>query len=98
MTPLDIRKALLDAGTTGAAIARDIGCQRQQVSTTINGHSRTPYIRRAIADAIGRPYEWVWGERDPGQDRLRPGRAVNSVDTFTQFHEPGVADRTSAVQ
>lgn len=65
---------LKDAGITLQAVADAAGTDRFHVSRVANGHLRTPYVRRAIAEALGRSYESVWGTPDPGVDRLPPGR------------------------
>lgn len=74
MTGKQIKKTLIDADLTGADIARTLGLPRQSVSLVICGNSANPRIRRAIAAAIGQPYAKVWGEPDPGVDRVRAGR------------------------
>lgn len=65
MTPKDIRKALIDAETTAAAIGRRLGVTRGAVYHVIAGRKRTPRIRAAIAEAIGMSVSEVWGS--PGE-------------------------------
>lgn len=74
MTMKTLRKALIDADLTGADIARTLGLSRQSVSLVICGGSENPRVRRAIAAALKLTYSRVWGEPDPGVDRVVAGR------------------------
>lgn len=71
-TPIDIRKGLLDAGVTQAAMARALGCKPSLVFQVTRHLRATPRIRRKIADVLGMSYREVWGVDDPGVDHIRP--------------------------
>jgi len=79
LTPAEIRARLVLKGITVQDIATALGDKRTMVSNVIHGQRRTPGIRRAIAGAIGATYREVWGEEDPGIDRLRGPKSVASV-------------------
>lgn len=80
MHSTDLKILLLRAGVSGSDIARRAGVQPQAVSQVLKGHRRTPFIRRAIAEALSISYRSCWGEEDPGIDRLPAfGRAVSTV-------------------
>ncbi len=55
-------------------LAAAIGAPRPNVSAVLSGARQTPWIRRAIAAELGRPYCEMWGEPDPGIDDLRRSR------------------------
>lgn len=80
MTPQDIKKTLIDRNLAAAEIARDLGLSRQAVNAVIHWRRRTPWVRRGIAKALGIPYVLVWGEEDPGVDRLPRGRRAPASD------------------
>lgn len=72
MTSLELRHLLLDRSLAIADLAKSIrrpGTDshplRSHVSQVVHGHLRTPYIRRGIAEALGKTYSEVWGEADP---------------------------------
>lgn len=83
MTPTEIKIRLLLAHRTQTEIARGLGCDHSAVSNTIRGRRRTPRIRRAIAEAVGASYLEMWGEADPGMDRLPAGRRGKCVTGVT---------------
>lgn len=58
-----IRAALLLKGVTLTAIARKCGVSTASVSRVIARQTTSKRIRAAIADAIGRPEEEVFGGR-----------------------------------
>ena len=60
MTPQQIRASLILAGITGKKIAESVGMSPQAVSLAIYGKYKNPRIKKAIAEAVGRPYEDVW--------------------------------------
>ncbi len=62
--PKKIRARLVEKGITMAAIARKLGVSITFVWQVVNGIRPTPYVRQAIAEAIGADYEKVWGEED----------------------------------
>jgi len=57
-----IQKAMIDKDLTAAGIGRAIGCTRSNVQHTIMGRSKSIRVRRAISEALGIPYEILWGE------------------------------------
>jgi transcriptional regulator with XRE-family HTH domain len=83
MLPTDLKILLLQRGVTVSEIARTIGVHSQAVSQVVHGKRRTPFIRRAIADALRISYRSAWGVEDPGVDRLVP-RKPDHVSTVTQ--------------
>lgn len=68
-----IRADLLKLGITLRDIAHDLDVADSVVSEVASGRRATPYIRRAIAAKLGRTYEDVWDEPDPGVERHAPG-------------------------
>jgi len=86
MTAKDIRAEMVRRGRTGAEIGRTRGVSRQFVSTVINGHRKTPWARRAIAESIGRSYEEVWGTPDTRHDAT--ASAVVDMSTCTTQVRP----------
>ena len=63
MKPNERKAAMMLAGVTGAAIARDLGCRGSHVSMVLNGGRRSARVEGAIAKAIGRPVEEVFPPR-----------------------------------
>lgn len=47
---------------TNAHIARETGVTQQWVSMVIHGHSKSPRIKKAIADRLEIPYNELWPE------------------------------------
>lgn len=79
MTPLEIRIALLQQGTTQVDIAKALGVTKSAVGQVVAGRRRSPQIRRAIADSLGKTYLQVWGEEEPEGAAASPG--VNLYST-----------------
>jgi lambda repressor-like predicted transcriptional regulator len=82
MTPVEIRVAILRAGTTQAAIARSASrdgqtCSRELVCRVIDGKVVSDRIRRAIADAISIPAERIWRSYYLSYEPGRRGRRVS---------------------
>jgi len=82
MTPLEIRVAILRAGTTQAAIARSatgngLTCSKEMVCRVIDGKVVSDRIRRAIAEAIGIPAETIWRSYYLSYEPGRRGRRVS---------------------
>lgn len=71
MQPHEIRSLLVAKRIRQRDLAVGAKANRTAVSETIAGRRKTPFIRRAVAVAIDLPYADVWGEDDPGVDRLR---------------------------
>lgn len=86
MHPVDIKILLLQRGTTQRAIARRLGISPAVVSQVVSGARRTPLVRRAIAEELRISYRSLWGEDDPGVDRLPAGRpkSVTSIAHFSR--------------
>lgn len=60
-----IQKLMIDKEVKGAAIAREVGCTRQNVYHVIKGRQATPKIRQAIADALGVQVSDLWPNEKP---------------------------------
>lgn len=90
MTTAEIRVQLLMQDQSVASISRSSGVPRTAISQVLWGKRRTPRARRAISEAIGQPYERVWGEPDPGIDRLPVGRPRKCVTPVTGCKSPAI--------
>ena len=82
MTPLEIRIAILRAGTTHAAIARAIAedgksCSSVMIRRVIDGKVVSDRVRQGIASAIGRPKETIWRNYYINYTPGRRGRRVS---------------------
>lgn len=55
-----IRIRLIEAGLTGALIARTAGVHRTAIYHVIEGRSRSPRLRKAIASALGCGISDLW--------------------------------------
>lgn len=77
LKPHEIRSMLVRLEKTQTALAVELECNRTALASVISRKLATPYIRRGVAEAIGLSFLTVWGEEDPGVDRLpfRPRRA-----------------------
>lgn len=82
---LRIKRLLLDSGRTVSDLAETLEATRPMVSQVIHGHAPSPRLRRLIAAELGTSYLEVWGEEDPGVDRLPPGRAPKSLTLVSQI-------------
>lgn len=60
MKPNEIRAALALKEIKIVDIARRISVARPSVSQVVSGNKRTPHIRQAIAETIGRPVDEVF--------------------------------------
>lgn len=54
------KKSLIKINIT--ELARAIGRSRTWVSLVLHGHRKSPATRKAIAEALGVPYERLWGK------------------------------------
>lgn len=81
LSPLDIRKALLDVGVSQASIARTLSVTRQTVNQVVLGERSTPTVRRAISNALGMTYLRVWGTTDPETAAQTPTGTASLPDT-----------------
>lgn len=48
-------------GLTSREVAREIGCSETWFSLVINGHRKSPRVRKAIAETLGVSYKSLWG-------------------------------------
>jgi len=60
LKPKVIRGHIYTAGLTPEALAKKLGVSESAISQTIHGLLKSPRIRQAIADAIGKPVEEIW--------------------------------------
>jgi len=67
MTAIEVKKALLDAGLTQAALSKTTGYSRGHLNAVINGRLPGNYERakRHIALILNLPYEELWGSHQP---------------------------------
>ena len=49
-------------GLTNIELARRLGCTKTWISLVINGHAKSEWVRKGIAEALGEPYEKIWEE------------------------------------
>ena len=59
-----IKILMVEAGISQADIARKLGISNEHVYKVIHGIRSTKRVRQAISDAVGKPYEEVWGDED----------------------------------
>ena len=92
LTPVDIRKGLMDVNRSQADIARTAGVRRQTVNDVIWRRRTIPRVRRLIASSLGMTYLRVWGEADPADagSSLRTG-SPGTPDTSSSAPAPGAA-------
>lgn len=62
MKPNEIMAELVLKNITTTAIGKTLGVHRPHVSAVIHGRSRTPRVRAAIAEALGKPVDEVFPE------------------------------------
>ncbi len=60
MDPREIKAALMLKGVTQASIARKLGITPSLISMVIQGKEKTPRVRQAIAEVIGKKVEEIW--------------------------------------
>lgn len=60
MNPREIKAALMLKGVTQASIAKKLGITPSLISMVIQGREKTPRVRRAIAEEIGKKVEEIW--------------------------------------
>jgi transcriptional regulator with XRE-family HTH domain len=58
-----IRRLMITKGVSGAEIARQIGVTRNLINGVILGYWESPRAKQAVADALGVPYEKLWGKK-----------------------------------
>lgn len=61
-TATKIKIELLKKGVSGAEIARKEGVDRTAIYHVIKGDTKSPRLRKAIAEAVELPVEALWGE------------------------------------
>ncbi len=57
-----IKAAMALAGVCNMDICRKLGVSATWVSLVLNGKASSERVRKAIADAVGQPYERLWGK------------------------------------
>jgi len=62
MTSKEIKIEFIKQDISQKSVAQKIGVTEGCLSQVISRYRRTHWIRKAIAEALGRPYEEVWGE------------------------------------
>ena len=72
MSPSDIRIAMIRAGVTQAALARELQVSRPAVHLILEGKATSQRIREKIAERIGVDIRCIW----PG-DPKKPGRQTD---------------------
>ncbi len=55
-----VNRVLFKKGITGASVADAIGIPRDRFYCVVNGHQRTPWIRKKIADYLEVEPEKLW--------------------------------------
>lgn len=60
MSNREIKALIVLKGTSISDIARQARVSRQWVSMVVNGHKKSKRIRKAIAQAVGKPVEELW--------------------------------------
>lgn len=57
-----VKKAMIDEDLDIVKIAEITGYSRVHLSNVINGHFEAPKARKAIAEALGRDFDELWGQ------------------------------------
>jgi transcriptional regulator with XRE-family HTH domain len=60
---LEVKVQMLKKTVTQTDIAKALGIDRSTVSGVVNGHRTSRRVQKAIADAVGVPYEKLWGKK-----------------------------------
>lgn len=69
----EFRRLLSERSVSASQLARDCGANQTSLHNTMTGKVRTPWIRRELAKRLDMTYLELWGEEDPGVDRLPRG-------------------------
>jgi len=88
MDSSEIKGLMKKLGVSQEDIARKLGITRVYVNRVINGERSTKRVRQAISDAVGKPYEEVWGDED--QPFLIPEdyqREIKRLSLLRSFYE-----------
>jgi len=64
-----IKKELIEQGISITELAHRTGYTRESISRVINGHQKSVKAKKAIAFALGRQPEYLWGSDDLKQNR-----------------------------
>ena len=64
MTKKEIKKRLIDLDLTVAALAREFGCQREELSMCINRARVYPALRKKLAKRLKVPVEVLFPDND----------------------------------
>lgn len=70
MTGLDRKAELIRNSKRQSDIARALGVSSTAVSDVVSGRSRSARIEQAVAEAIGRPVEDVFPQREPRPEHV----------------------------
>ena len=62
MAAKSVKAIMVDAKVPGKQIAEDMDVSPAAVSQVVNRKIRSRRIQQAIADAVGLPYEKLWGK------------------------------------
>jgi transcriptional regulator with XRE-family HTH domain len=76
MDPFEIKALMKKSGVYQADIARRLGITREYVRKVIHGERSTRRVRQAIADALGMPFEEVWGEENERISYISPTKMM----------------------
>ena len=71
MHPVDIRAALIKAGTSQAGIAEQLSVSHNAVSLVVHGRTKSSRIARAIAKATGISIHVLWPGRYVTRSHLK---------------------------
>lgn len=62
MTPNSRKAALVERGITITSIAEELGVTVSHVAQVVRGEKESPRVEQAVANAIGKPVEEVFGD------------------------------------
>lgn len=78
MTENELRIAMLLLGVSQVSIATKVGVPRSYVHQVITGERAFPEIRQAIAEAIGKPVDFIWPSSG---NEITAGEQINIKST-----------------
>lgn len=76
LTPNQRRARLIEHGIRQATLARRMGLKPCTVGGVIAGYRFSKRIQQAIAEAIGLPFEEVWGSKPNSKKAFWPKKEV----------------------
>lgn len=81
MTPIQIKRAIEDAGLDQAGLADDLGRSRSLIHQVIHNTSTSHPVRCHIAKAINKPVEDLWDiKKNPSKAGRPRGRGLYDHD------------------